>query len=210
MFVADLISMAAETLQDEQHTTYTQAQLMQGINQACLTIALVKPESCSELMICRLRAGRIQTLPDEALRLLDAMYRLDASHQPEAPIVLVDQKDFEFLPGAEGPVANVAYNEKLANAFFVDPPAIDGDALLLLCSKIPVLVIQPDDPFPLSAKYSQPALEYLLYLMFRRDSERTPNAQRAQAHRQAFFDLLQLKSAGDATVSAEAKRISGL
>lgn len=207
--VSDVISDASVILNDTEHVTYTLDQLLQGINRSCLATVLVKPEACSDLFNVPLIMGVLQKLPEKALRLLDAYYRLDETGNPVAHITMAERKEFDFLPGPSGPVQHVAYDEKIPQRFTVDPPAAGGEHLMLVCSQIPPQVVKESDPFPLPEKYQEPVLEYLLYLMFSRDAERSPNAQRALSHRQAFFDLLQVKTQADMTVSAEAKRLAG-
>ena len=210
MEVSELMTSAAEVLQDTEHITYTIPQLITGLNQACLATVLVKPEACSSVETATLKEGSQQTLPDGSLRLLEPYYRLDDTGNPVAHVTLVEREEFDFLPTPAGPVRHVSYSEKVPDIFWVSPPATAGVKLSLLCSQAPTKITDETDDFPLSDKYSLPVTEYLLYLMFRRDSERSPNATRAQAHRQAFFDLLQVKTAGDTSVSPETKRVSGM
>ena len=210
MEVSQIMTTVSEVLQDTEHITYTEPQLIDGVNQACLATVLVKPDASSELFTSVLVEGTRQKLPAGALRLLDTYYRLDQDDNPIAHITMVDRRDTDFLPTPGDVVQHVAYNEKQPDTFWVSPSAEAGVKLSLLCSKSPTTVTDKTETFPLTDKYSIPVTEYLLYLMFRRDSERTPNSNRAQIHRQAFFDLLQVKMSKDMSVSAESKRVSGM
>ena len=209
MKVSELITTTAEVLQDTEHIVYTEPQLVKAVNEACLATVLVKPESCSDVMTVTLVAGSRQALPPQALRLLDAYYRLDDAENPVAHIILTDREEFSFFPTPGSVVQHVAYSEKVPDVFWVDPPAEANVKLALVCSQAPATVTKDDD-FPLTEKYAVPVTEYMLYLMFRRDSQRSPNTSRAQAHRQAFFDLLQVKTQADMTVSAETQRMSDM
>ena len=180
------------------------------MNESCLATVLVKPDSSTSFMTATLDAGEVQNLPEGALRLLDSYYRLDGSGNTAGYVTMVEREEFDFLPTPAGPVRHIAYSEKIPGKFWVSPSAASGEKIMLLCSVVPNPVSDKDNAFPLSPKYSIPVVEYMLYLIFRRDSERSPNAARAQQHRQAFFDLLQVKNSSDALVSAEAKRMSGM
>ena len=208
MEVSDVIESAAEILQDTDHITYTEEQLIRGLNKACLATVLVRPDASSDIMLATLNAGVGQYLPGGALRLMDVYYRLDENDEP-IPINLADRQELDLMP-TDGPVQHVSYSEKLPTKFLVSPPAKGGEKLVLLCSHAPIPITALTDDFPLTDKYAEPVREYLLYLMFSRDAERSPNATRAQAHRQAFFDLLQIKMTNDAPASAETKRMSGM
>ena len=209
--LAEVMTAAATALNDVEHVTYTEDQLLQGINRACLATVLVNPAAHSQLMPVVLVAGILQTLPKQALRLIDAYYRLDEQGQPIAPLTLVERKEFDFLPASLAyPVQHVAYDPAIPDQFVVDPAASAGEQLLLLCSEKPAVVTSVDDPFPLPIQYQEPVIEYVLYLMYSRDAERSPNVQRASAHRQAFFELLQVKAQVDSVASAEARRLANV
>ena len=209
--LAEVIAAIATALNDVEHVTYTEAQLLQGINRACLATVLVNPSAHARLLKVVLVAGILQTLPEQALRLIDAYYRLDEQGQPIAPITLVERKEFDFLPAPlVDPVQHVAYDPVLPDHFVVDPAASADEQLLLLCSEKPAVVTCVDDPFPLPIQYQEPVIEYVLYLMYSRDAERSPNAQRASVHRQAFFDLLQVKAQADSVASADVRRLANV
>lgn len=209
--LAEVMAAVATALNDIEHITYTEEQLLQGINRACLATVLVNPAAHTRLIKVVLVAGIVQTLPEQAIRLIDAYYRLDEQEQPIAPLTLVERKAFDFLPAPPGyPVQHVAYDPAIPDQFVVDPAASAGEQLLLLCSERPAVVTSVDDPLPLSIQYQEPVIEYVLYLMYSRDAERSPNAQRALAHRQAFFELLQVKAQADSVASADVRRLANV
>ena len=223
--VSDVVRDVSEVLQDTEHIVYTESQIITSVNHACLATVLVKPEACSGVMTQTLVEGDLQDLPEGALRLLDVYdckhadssiclqlvdYRESRNFQMASGTLRIKRNQMEILdwsPDEGGPVRDVNYDERLPDNFWVYPDAVGGEQVRLLCSQQPETVSDSSDDLPLPDKYGEPVTEYTLYLLFRRDSERTPNVQRATAHRQAFFDLLQVKTQADMAVSASAKKL---
>lgn len=203
MRVSDLLLQVKAILNDNDAVTYTEPQLLNGINLACKVVAMHRPDACTLTGDVMLANGAAQSLPEGGLRLLESPGKR-----------IVNQSDLDAAaPGwrsatPEADVLEVVVDERAPGAFWVNPPNDGTGQLAIIYTCVPVDVTLVTDELPVTDKYAQPVLEWLLYLMFSRDSERSPNKARASEHNQSFFNLLGIKATVDAAFSPKMQRHS--
>jgi hypothetical protein len=100
-------------------------------------------------------------------------------------------------------VTDYAYDEKNPSVFWVYPPADGTSYVELSRSAVPEDITDIEDDINIGDEYEGAIIEWMLYRCFSRDSEETPNGQRALGHRSAFFQALGLKNEADAFISAD-------
>ena len=199
MTVAEIIKALSFILNDSAEVTYPRPDLISAINNGCRMVALMRPDSSSEVGTIKLEAGARQSLPDKALRLFDSCYCNDR------PIEMINRKDLDRLvpdwmqSEASSQITEVMYDERIPHTFYVYPPAIADTEIDLSYSIMPTRINDIEDNFPLIDKYVPPVMEWVLYLMFSRDGESSQNQQRAADHRQQFYNILQIKTSTDYT-----------
>ena len=203
-YIQDIVDIMAFVLNDKDHITYDESVLLAAINQAIISVCLVRPDAYSEIDVVQTKAGSKQTLPDSAIRLISPCYRIEESEQ--VPVNLVSRRDLDNLnPGwigqTTGKPVELAYDERLPSYYWCNPPALEGETLELAYTAIPDRIVSPQDEFPLSVKYVPPVTEYAYYLLFSRDSENNRTQQSAQSHLTVFKTLLGMKATADAQVS---------
>ena len=207
MLLSELLTTAKGILNDAQSVTYTEADLIQGVNLACNAVSIHRPDASTAVGDIDLEAGTRQSLPAGGLRIIDSLGNSDEGSAAR----IVNRMDMETsAPGwrqetAAAEVREVMVDEKTPGVFWVSPPNDGNGRLELIWTTVPTPALVAGDELPVSDKYAPVVLEWLLYLMFARDSERSPNRARAQAHYQAFFQLLGIKTQTDALFSPNHK-----
>lgn len=208
MKVSELIQGLSFILNDQSEVTYPRPDLISAINNGCRMVALMRPDSSSKIANVKLVAGAKQSLPDEALRLFDSCYC------DKRPIEMINRKDLDRLvpdwmqTEESDQITEVMYDERVPHTFYTYPPAVADTEIELSYSIMPARVNEIDDDFPLIDKYVPPVMEWVLYLMFSRDSENSQNQQRAADHRQQFYNILQVKTSSDFTYAPKPSRPS--
>ncbi len=207
MNVSQVLALGDYILKDDDLVTYPQKTRLSALNNACLAVINVRPDACVEVATVTLRAGGRQALPDNALRLLEPCYLLDGEGHPVMPVELVvrsevDRLDPHWLQGElSEEVIEVMFDERLPRVFWTNPPAQAGVQLEMVFSVPPVPVSTMEEAFPLTDKYAPAVMEWVLYLLFSSDSERSTNQARAADHRNNFYQLLQVKTQSEMQVS---------
>ncbi len=206
MKVSDLTEPLSFILNDTLKTTYPKPAMLSAVNNGCRMVALVRPDVSTEVGTVSLKEGTQQVLPDNAMRLLDTCYLME-NDKPFLPVELIMRSDLDRLvpkwqlQEPTKKVTEVMYDERSPKIFWCNPPAIAGTDLQLSYAVMPNIVTDDEDEFPLSAKYVPVVMEWVLYLMFSRDSENSMNQQRAADHRNQFYAMLQIKIQSDKEVS---------
>lgn len=205
MLVSECMELVSFILNDVDHVTYTEPVLVNACNMSVRSVCSVRPDASTAMGQVILVDGVMQELPAGGLRLLDYGYRIDPDGQ-RMPLNMVSRHDLDRLePGwaaqPGGVVRELAYDERIPRLFWCVPPAVSGSVVEVLYSTLPEPVVSLDDPFPLSDKYSPVIAEYILYLIFSRDSESQAHQGKASAHLQACYQLLGMKMQSDAKVS---------
>lgn len=205
LLVSEIIKPVSFILNDVQRITHTEDDLVSAVNMAVRTICSIRSDASTDIGTLTLMEGALQSLPPHALRLLDGCYRMDDKirQQPLTLISLsdIDRLDPNWMSQPPGNVRELAYDERLSGQFWCIPPAKAGDEIELMFTTLPEAITSLSADCPLSDKYAPVIVEYVLYLMFARDSENSRNSNRASGHLQTCLQLLGMKSQADLQVS---------
>lgn len=96
MKVSDLTEPLSFILNDTLKTTYPLPVMISAINNGCRMVALVRPDVSTTVEAVVLKEGTRQTLPDNAMRLLDTCYMME-NDKPASPVELVIRSDLDRL-----------------------------------------------------------------------------------------------------------------
>ncbi len=213
MKVSDLTEPLSFILNDTLKTTYPKPAMISSVNNGCRMVALVRPDVSTEVGIVTLAEGTKQALPEDAVRLLDTCYLIKDS-KPVTPVELVMRSDLDRLvpkwqqQDNSDTVTEVMYDERCPDVFWCNPPSKAGVELQMSYAVMPPIITDYEDKFPLSPKYVPVVMEWVLYLMFSRDSENSMNQQRAADHRNQFYLMLNIKTQSDKEVSPMGDEVS--
>ena len=98
-------------------------------------------------------------------------------------------------------ITEYMYDDTRPKEFWVYPPAAVPTYVQLSKSVLPTAVTAVGDTLPVDDIYGPAVIEWCCYRAFSRDSEETPNWQRAARHFSAFFNLLQVKVSADMAIN---------
>ena len=207
--VNDILKTVSFTLSDKANVTYPEPDLIAAINNGCRMVVIYRPDARSKVATIPLVKGVKQTLPDDALRLLDTYY-----NENGYPIQMVNRKDVDrSLPNwvnmePADEVLELMYDERVPDTFYVYPPVEDGVRINVAYSIMPEIIASKDDKFPLPEKYVPPVIEWTLYQMFSLDTKNMQAQQQAMMHSQQFYQMLQVKMQGDLMVAPDTSKAS--
>lgn len=200
--VASIIERANTLLNDPGFTRWSKQELLNYFNDASKAIVLVRPDAHAKHVDFACKAGTTQTLPSDALRLIDVVRNVGGGAIRYVPRKLLDDSypDWHASTGASS-VSAFAYDERDPKTFFLYPgPAADVkvDVVFSAVPQSKTLAEVEDGSAPATADldeiYINPLIDFIMYRAFLKDSDIAANANRSQGHYQAF--LLQL---GDKT-----------
>lgn len=211
MQAISIIRQVAEVLQDQSNVTWTEAQLIQWLNDAQRTVALVRPDASAVTGLLSLAAGTKQSLPANGLRLLALIRNMGAGADPGPAVRLVDRGTLDTVSPnwhSATPVKVIkeySLDDRDLLRYWVNPPADGTTKLEGTYAVSPAGVTATTSDIALADTYAPALVEWMLYRCFLRDSEQTPNFQRAAGHFQNFFNLLGLKMQADMASSPKVR-----
>lgn len=205
-----VLTRVSEILQDTASVTYTAPQLIEWLNDAIRALVLVRPDSTSITSSILLIAGTQQTLAAGELRLIRVIRNMGANGSTVGrAIKLGSINDLDaFNPDWHTAAAAIVvkeymHDEARPDEFWVSPPvhATTPVHVQAIRSVLPTAMSAATEVIPVDDIYSPALIEWCCYRAFSRDSESTPNWQRAARHFAAFFNLLQIKMQADMAIN---------
>lgn len=203
----DIVTRARIALNDPSGTRWPDAEFVPLINDACLYIALQRPDASmvSEAFSCA--AGTRQVLPAGSLRLLDVERNEDGGRA----IRHTSREDMDatdpdwHMAANETRVRHYVYDNRDPLTFYLYPSPRAGHRVRIRRSVLPAVianvgelatrVLTPPDTF------IDPALNYTLFRCYAKDSDDSHNAQLAALYRGACDSALGVKTSADAKFS---------
>ena len=211
MKVTDIVTSISEVLQDADQITWTGPQVWDWIYDSELAVVLARPDanpSTGKLTMIAGTRQNISALPG-ALRILDVIRNVGASDEPGRAMRRVgrgvlDAYNPDWHSAAQTSIAQeYVFDDRNSKVVYVNPPNDGTGFIEVMVAQSPASYNKNDLDQVISVddSYVPALIEWALYRAFSRDSDVTPNWQRAQAHRQAFFDILGVKSNSDIALS---------
>lgn len=215
MLASDIISRAGILLHDTSNARWTTSELLKWISDGQRVIALVRPDSSAANTVLTLVAGTKQTLPTEAMRLLDVVRNITAAGAPDRAVRMVERETldaqdlFWHTRASTGKVANFTYDNRDPANFYVYPQATAGMKLEVIYSKAPTEVTTASQALELNDLYAEPLLNYVMFRAYSKDSEFAANQSIAQGYLTIFTTMLGIKTSKDFAFSPEANKPGG-
>lgn len=217
MLGSSILDRVSEILQDSGTVAWTVPQLIEWLNDANRALVLVRPDASSITSAILLAAGTKQTLgagermirvgrnmgsngttAGRAIRLGD-LAAMDAFN-PDWHTATADTVVREYM-----------LDEARPDEFWVSPPVSSVTPVYVEASRVvlPTLMALAGDTLPVDDIYAPALIEWCCYRAFSRDSERTPNWQRAARHYSSFFNLLNVKMKSDMQIDPKVREAMG-
>jgi hypothetical protein len=207
-----LIAQASEIVQDESNVIWETAQALGWLNDAQRAIVSVRPDSSILNHSVTLVPGTKQTITGLRLMAVNRNMGADGS-TPGRAIRLVERgikDDFDpdwHTENAATAIKEWIFDARLPKEYYVSPPVHASTVVQIELSESvnPAEIAITGDTITLDDVYSPSMIEWVLYRFLSRDSEETPNIQRAVAHFQQFFSLLGAKLNPDMAINPKVK-----
>jgi hypothetical protein len=219
--VIDVISRVEAILQDA-NVRWPRVELQRWLNEAYLSIVLLRPDANAKCATFTCAAGTKQQLTASsggfptALRLLDITRNVLSTSNKKvvrvvARSVLDDQRPGWHAEAESNDIQHYTYDPRHPKEFYVYPPATNSAEVEMIYTDAPgshsltesqldpannhAEVIQLDDI------YLSPITDWVLYRAYSKDAEYGANEQRAAAAFQTFNAAIGTKTQVDAAVS---------
>lgn len=209
MLASEIIDRARVVLNDADGVRWLDSEFFKWINDAQRVIALVRPDSVVSNTTITLVAGTKQTLPTEALRLLDIVRNITipgaggrAVRHVDRDVLDTQNPEWHGDAGAQT-IKNYVYDNRDPKTFYVYPPALATSKLEVIYSKNPTDVTVLASPLAVADIYADPLLNYVLYRAYSKDAEFAQNGALAASYLGTFNSMLGLKTSKDAAFSPD-------
>jgi hypothetical protein len=197
---SELLTRAADVLQDAGNVRWSQAELLRYLNDGRRELAIHRPDVYATTSTMTLVAGSKQSIPVDGAKFLDAIRNVSAANAIGRAVRLIEREvldaqmpDWHTL-AASTSIKHFMFDERTPKTFYVYPPAAAGHKLDVSYSKAPVDIVSGDlnSSTALSAEeiYTGTLVDYILYRALSKDAEYAANAQRASLHYTAFATSL--------------------
>lgn len=188
----DVITRAQLVLNDNDppYARWEQPEMFAWLNDAACEIVIRRPAARAVTGEITLVGGTLQTLPEDAIELLDVARNVGgrAIRRTDRQVLDDTLPDWHQLKQAAA-IKHYTFDERTPKAFYVYPPARPGVKVEALYSEAPPKVSAEDDVLDLDRAYMGPLVSYILYRALAKDSEYA-NGTIAAAHFQAFSEAL--------------------
>lgn len=210
---SDYILDAAELYGDTDYARVAVATWIKYLNAAVRALILVRPDAGAVTEEVALVAGIKQTLPSDALRLLDITRNLGSDGATAGKIVTPTTRkhiDYSNLlwPANTGEtyIENFSYDSNVPRIFYVTPPVHATTAVYveMSTSQLPTKMTDSDSDDGIEDIFFEPMLQFLLYKALSADDENVDTAK-AQQHLNNFFQLLGIEKQASTSNGPEVK-----
>lgn len=203
--VNTVLLRANTLLNDPGFIRWPKQELLDYFNDASRAIVLVRPDAFCKNVAFSCAAGTKQTLPAEALRLIEVIRNASGTVIRHVPRKALDDSHPDWHSGATATkVAAYTYDERDPKTFYLYPGPAAAHSIDVVYSVAPstkVLTDVENVSTPAVADlddiYINPLIDFILYRAFSKDSEYAANGNNATSHYNAFMQQLGDKTTVD-------------
>lgn len=202
-----LIDKAAIILQDTTNITWPRAELLGWLNAGQQDIVLYKPNASVKNAVRKLDAGTRQTLPTDAIALLELVRNMGTTGgTPGRAIRVVSREVLDAQvpdwhsadPSSE--VKHYVFNEADPKHYYVYPPNTGSGYVEEVYCCTPATVAE-GQPIALDDIYANILLDYILYRGYSKDTDYAADIKLADVHFQAYTTALRGKVGAEQVAS---------
>lgn len=203
-----LVRRAFEILQDTTAVRWPTNELVRWLNDAQREVAMYRPDSMSTNATMTCVAGSKQAIPSGGTKLINVVRNAAGNKRAVRLVereILDSQNPRWHNMAGNAEVVHYMFDARDPKTFYVYPPATNTATLDIVYSALPADVSEPADGAEYTAVsgnisipeiFANAALDYMLYRAYSKDSQFAGNAQRAQAHYQAFANSMGVEVKG--------------
>lgn len=189
---------AAELYGDDAYARITTTVWIRYLNAGIRTLILGRPDAGAVTESVQLVAGVKQTLPSDALRLLDISRNMGTDGLTAGKIITPTKREHVnysnlLWPAATGDdsIENFSYDANTPEIFYVTPPVSNSTNVYveMSTSQLPTAITATGDSTGTNDIFFEPLVQYMLYKAFSADDE-SVEFEKAQAYLGNFFRML--------------------
>lgn len=187
-----LINRAAYLLEDTTNIAWTRAELLGWLNEAQTQVVAYAPGANTVRSNLSLQAGTQQTLPSDALVLIDVPRNVNGP-----AIRLTSRESLDNGPvdwhtaTASATVKHYVYDANDQYNFYVSPPNNGAGQVVAVYAKVPTQVTSESSTLDIDDSYSAAIVNYMMYRAYSHDTDYVSGgADKAAAYFGAFKDVI--------------------
>lgn len=206
----EILNRCNKLLNDNGFIRWTKAELLDYLNDAQRAIVLRRPDAYTtddDTFACV--AGTKQTLPADALRLID-IPRNGTGRAIKGPYVrgVLDDNYPTWYAGNTATEAELfIYDERNPKTFYLYPGVVNATVLTVVYSTAPAAITMvqndADQVISLDDIFVNALIEWVLYRCYMKDAEYASNSNNSQMHLSAFKAQLGEKSQADGAMAGQ-------
>lgn len=208
--VATILKRVNTLLVDPTFTRWPKQELLDYYNDATKAIVLVRPDAYTKNTEFTCAAGTKQTLPADALRLIEVLRNANGKVIRYVVRKALDDSYPDWhSSNTATTVDNYTYEERDPKTFYLHPgpaAAVKVDVIYSVAPQSKALAEVESAQSPALADlddiYINPIIDFMLYRCFSKDAEYSANSNRAAGHYNAFLQQLGEKTQVDASMEA--------
>ena len=220
---ANILARVEATLQDTANVRWTEAELLNYVNDAQREIANVQPGATATHANVHLGTGTKQSIPTDGLKLISVLRNMSGTANNSTGGRAIRLVSWDILdtqdPDWHNPTVtgDATHGTTPKHYLFVenDPlnfyvyPGVAGNAYIeLVYSQRPTDLANTSAIIAVPDNYSNSIIDYCLFRAFTKDAEFAGNAQRAATHYQLFAVSVQGKAQIDALIKPDIQIMS--
>lgn len=193
------MNRAAALLNDEEHVRWQESELLEWLNDGQRVVA---KGPATDVYVLRANvtatAGTVQTLPSDALRLVDVVKNVSSGSAIfQSDYATVDVLSSSWRASTAGAAEVYFYDERNPKQFEVYPPQAGGELIEVVYNAQPGNA-SVNGNITISDMYADSLIDYIVYRALSKDTEdSSPDFQRATAFYRAFLVGIGYKDAVD-------------
>jgi hypothetical protein len=202
IFVQDFVDKLRLDLVDEDAVTWTDADLLEDLNEGIRALVAVKPDAHVITEAVAVAAGTMQNIPAGGISLFDiAENTASLRRVTQVDLELLDET-YRFWPAGTRAVdvKHFAFDPRDRTQYRVYPPNDGTGSVLMSYGAVPDAVGLSSDALPLGDQYEPALMQYALSAAYRRNTQRQDLAK-SQGYMQSFYTMLGLSSKGQSAVA---------
>ena len=199
-----IINRAATLLEDTGNTSFTRSELLDWLNEAQTQVVAFVPGASSKAASLQLSVGTKQTLPSEAIVLIEAVRNTGGAAVRLAPRESLDGGPVDWhTVTAKDAVKNYVYDVNVPDIFYVYPPNTGNGYLDVVYAVTPTVLASESSAISVKDVYAAALLNYVLFRVHSHDTDYLSGGKEAAAaYYQLFKDCLSGRANMDISVGA--------
>jgi hypothetical protein len=192
--VQSLIEKASTVIQDRTNIRWSEAELLNWLNEAYQQIVLVRPDANAKTSTLTLVDGSKQYIPTEGTAFLSVIRNLNGRAVRKVARDILDDQ----IPDWHAATPSATIEHYVVDAdpkvFYVYPPSA-GASIEVVFSSVPTPHTTNIGTIKLDDRYAPAILDYILYRAYQKDADYAANDQRSASAYQTFLSSLGVQGA---------------